>query len=74
MINILVKTIIDINTERRHSMLFRDLLERLAEMFPKQDYQSRLDRFINSHNPKSASDVEHYAKVFEKNEIGRLGL
>lgn len=55
-------------------MLFRDLLERLAEMFPKQDYQSRLDRFINSHNPKSASDVEHYAKVFEKNEIGRLGL
>lgn len=55
-------------------MLFQDLLERLAKMFPKQDYQTRLDRFIRSHNPKSAADVEHYARVFQQNEIGRLGL
>lgn len=55
-------------------MLFQNLLERLAEMFPKQDYQARLDRFINSQNPKSAADVEHYARAFEKIETRKLGL
>ena len=34
------------------------LLERLAEMFPKQDYQSRLNDYIASHNPQSAGDVD----------------
>ena len=34
------------------------IIERLAEMFPKQDYQSRLDRYIASHRPQSTGDVE----------------
>ncbi len=41
------------------------LLERLAEMFPKQHYQSELDRFISSRYPQNAADVEHFTKEFE---------
>ena len=49
------------------------LLERLAEMFPKQHYQSELDRFISSKYPQTAADVEHFTKEFEyKNLQGRI--
>lgn len=41
------------------------LMERLAEMFPKQHYQSEIERFIASKHPKSTADVEHYSKEFE---------
>lgn len=41
------------------------LLERLAEMFPKQHYQSELDRFISNRRPQNAADVEHLTKEFE---------
>ncbi len=41
------------------------LLERLAEMFPKQHYQSELDRYITSRHPQNAADVEHFTKEFE---------
>lgn len=34
------------------------LLERLAEMFPKSDYQSRLEQYIASRQPQNAADVE----------------
>lgn len=55
-------------------MLFIKLWERLAEMFPKQDYQSRLERFIISHQPKTASEVEHWQKQFESREFQGLSL
>jgi hypothetical protein len=42
------------------------LLERLGEMFPKQDYHSRMDRYISSRQPKSTADVENLQKQFEK--------
>jgi hypothetical protein len=49
------------------------LLERLAEMFPKQHYQSELDRYISSRYPQNAADVEHYTKDFEyRNSQGRI--
>jgi hypothetical protein len=51
-----------------------NFLERLAELFPSQDYQSRMDRFINSHHPKSASDVEHWEKQFHSQEQKGLSL
>ncbi len=52
-------------------MLF--LLERLAEMFPKQHYQSELDRYISSKHPQNAADVEHFTKEFEyKTSQGKL--
>lgn len=46
------------------SKLMTQLLERLAEMFPGQDYQSRLENFIASRNPKSAADVEHWEREY----------
>jgi hypothetical protein len=42
------------------------MLERLAEMFPKQSYQSDLDRYISSRHPQNAVDVEHFTKEFEQ--------
>ena len=44
--------------------MFR-LLERLAEMFPKQHYQSELERYITGKYPQSPADVEHFTKEFE---------
>lgn len=44
------------------------LLERLAEMFPRQHYQSELDRYITARYPQNAADVEHFTKEFEKKQ------
>ena len=55
-------------------MFLENLIERLAEMFPKQDYQSRLERYIALRQPKSASEVEHWQKQFEQQEFRRLCL
>ena len=41
------------------------LLERLADMFPKQKYQSRLEQYINSKNPTNASDVDYWQRQYE---------
>lgn len=46
------------------SQLMTQLLERLAEMFPRQDYQSRLERYISSHYPKSVGDVEFLERQY----------
>lgn len=48
------------------------ILERLAEMFPKQHYQSELDRYISSKRPQHAADVEHYTKEFEQKNQGKF--
>jgi hypothetical protein len=41
------------------------MLERLAEMFPKADYQSHLERYINSKNPANAADVDYWQRQYE---------
>ena len=46
------------------SQMFIQMMERLAEMFPDSDYQSKLDRYITSHNPQSAADVEHWERKY----------
>jgi hypothetical protein len=43
------------------------LLERLAEMFPKQDYQSRLDCYLNSKSIRSTAELEHWMRQYDKN-------
>jgi hypothetical protein len=48
-----------------HKML--SLLERLAEMFPKQAYQSRLEQYINSKRPTNAAEVEFWTRQYETN-------
>lgn len=42
------------------------LLERLAEMFPKQTYQHRLDQYIAARHPQSVADVEHFVKEYDR--------
>lgn len=47
------------------------IMERLAEMFPKQHYQSELDSYISARRPLNAADVEHYTKEFEYKTLSR---
>jgi hypothetical protein len=49
-------------------MFLSNLLERLAELFPNQDYQSRLERYIRQHQPTSITEVEYWQKHFESQE------
>jgi hypothetical protein len=44
------------------------LLERLAEMFPQQNYQSRLDAYLSSKPVQSVADVEHWTREYEKKQ------
>jgi hypothetical protein len=41
------------------------LLERLAEMFPKQHYQTRLEQYIVSKHPQNAADVDYWQRQYE---------
>jgi hypothetical protein len=41
------------------------LLERLADMFPTQPYQSRLEQYINSKNPTNAAEVDFWQREYE---------
>ena len=42
------------------------LVERLAEMFPKQNYQSKLDAYLTNKNVKDIGDVEHWTREFDR--------
>jgi hypothetical protein len=42
-----------------------NILERLAEMFPKQSYQSRLEQYIKSKNPSNAAEVEMLIREYD---------
>ena len=44
--------------------MFVKFVERLAEMFPKQNYQSRLEQYIASKNPASAGDVDYWERQY----------
>lgn len=43
------------------------MLERLAEMFPNQRYQSDLERYIASKNPTNAAEVEYWTTRYTHN-------
>lgn len=45
-------------------MLLERILERLAEMFPKSDYQSRLDRYLSTKGITDAAQLENYIRQF----------
>lgn len=49
-------------------MFLINLLERLAELFPDQDYQSRLERYINRHQPTSISEIEYWQNDFDSHK------
>ena len=42
---------------------FESLRERLREMFPTQ-YRSEVEQYIDSKNPKSAAEVEHWLQQY----------
>ena len=44
-------------------MSFQSLLERIQELFPKK-YQTEVEEFIASRNPKTTADVEHLIQQF----------
>jgi hypothetical protein len=46
--------------------MIAQLLERLAEMFPKQNYQSKLDAYLKSKNVQDVADVEHWIREFDR--------
>lgn len=44
--------------------MLEQLIERLVEMFPRQDYQNRLDSYVRSKNPQNAGDVDHHINTY----------
>jgi hypothetical protein len=44
------------------------LLEHLAEMFPKQDYQTKLDRYLASKNIKDTCDLDNWITRYHREE------
>ena len=42
------------------------LLEKLAEMFPKQDYQTRLDRYLQSKNIQNEAEVNYWVNRYHQ--------
>jgi hypothetical protein len=38
--------------------MLETLLERLAELFPNSDYQSKLEQYIATRHPQNTADVE----------------
>ena len=41
------------------------ILERLAEMFPKDGYQTRLERYLSTKSITDAATLDNYIKEFE---------
>jgi len=46
------------------SQMFIQFIERLAEMFPKQGYQSRLEQYLNTKCITSTADVEYWQRQY----------
>ena len=44
--------------------IIENILERLSEMFPKQDYQSRLEQYIASKHPQNVAEIEKLERDF----------
>jgi hypothetical protein len=43
------------------------LLERLAEMFPDQNYQTKLDQYLSTRGITDAAQLESYIQHFNHN-------
>jgi hypothetical protein len=52
--------------------MLENILEKLAEMFPRQDYQSRLEQYLAQKQIKSAADAEYWAREYERSHKGNL--
>ena len=45
--------------------MLANLLHRLAEIFPGNSYQSRMERYIANRQPQNAADVEHLQRQYQ---------
>lgn len=52
--------------------MLENILEKLAEMFPKQNYQSRLERYLAQKHITSTGDAEYWTREYERNQQGNL--
>ncbi len=44
------------------------ILERLAEMFPAQNYQSALEQYLSRFHIDNPAQLEHLQRQFEQNQ------
>ena len=47
------------------NQMMLNILERLAEMFPNDSYQNRLDRYLSTKSITDAATLENYVKEYE---------
>jgi len=47
------------------STLMLNILERLAEMFPTDSYQNRLDQYLSTKSITDAATLENYIKEYD---------
>ena len=48
------------------------ILERLAEMFPGSNYQTRLDSYLSTKGITDAAQLEHYMQKFNSHKENYL--
>lgn len=56
------------------TMDWTSLIERLREMFPSYRSKSDIEQYVESKQPKTAADVEHYMKQYIYNQQYMRGL
>jgi hypothetical protein len=49
-----------------------EIMERLAEMFPGSNYQSRLDAYLSTKGITDAAQLENYIRQFNSQKEGYL--
>ena len=49
------------------STFMLNILERLAEMFPQDSYQNRLEKYLDTKSITDAATLENYIKEFTYN-------
>lgn len=54
--------------------MIAQLLERLAEMFPKQDYGTRLEAYLKEKGATSIADVENLIREYSYTNSQHGGL
>jgi hypothetical protein len=52
--------------------MLANLLQRLGQLFPGNNYQSRLEQYIVNRHPQSTADVEHWERRYFEDQ--RRGL
>ena len=48
--------------------MLANLLQRLSEMFPGSDYQSRLEHYIATRHPQNTADVEMLERQYYQDQ------